>query len=65
MGKRFNEFAYYDGEDHLRCTAAPSDTDVEARPEMTRGVWGCALPEGHEEFANPRHQPHSWALVED
>jgi hypothetical protein len=43
-----------------RCTATPGKADVAANRAMRRDTWECALPEGHEEYDNPRHRPHSW-----
>jgi hypothetical protein len=57
----FGDEAYYDGQNLPRCMAEPSEADKKARPELATGQWECALPDGHENFDNPRHQPHSWA----
>jgi hypothetical protein len=57
--------AYYsgpelEGEDHPRCKATPKQAELRPDMVMAGGTWGCALPKGHERFAEPRHRPHSW-----
>jgi hypothetical protein len=71
--RTFLDKAYFDGADHPRCQASPSKNEVKALTQtgalgtgvVQIGTWGCALPEGHEDFDNPRHQPHSWIRIGD
>lgn len=52
--------AHFAGEDHPRCTTTPKASEMRPDMRMAGGVWGCALPKGHERFPDPRHHPHSW-----
>jgi hypothetical protein len=61
---RFTEMAYYDGQDHPRCPYEATAEDKALLPDIAAGLWVCGLPEGHENFDNPRHRPHSWSQVE-
>lgn len=56
--------AHYQGEDRPRCKARPRKADMRPDMVMAGGVWGCALPQGHEDFEEPRHRPHSWIQTE-
>ena len=66
-----HDFAHYDGRDWPRCQATPSRDEDKAQRQVApagvgvtlTGTLGCALPAGHEDFGNPRHQPHSWIRI--
>lgn len=52
--------AYFQGNDLPRCKAVPAKADVAANRAMRRDTWECTLPDGHEQFDDPRHHAHAW-----